>query len=162
MTSISNINHISRCCTVVETLHFYPLLIWEKYDICFKCTRRVVSTLDILRAELSALVYMHFLLTISDSMISIRMFHQMKAADYTKFIRIQPDLIRSLDFVAEDSTAASSHDLCIGPEGMERLCQDIQTDPEDLSMLALAWKLKASQMGYFRKSEWINGMSSLE
>ncbi|XP_067948503.1 DCN1-like protein 5 [Watersipora subatra] len=62
----------------------------------------------------------------------------------------------------EPAYPCSSKDSIIGPHGMERLCQDIQVDPEDISMLALAWKLKASQLGYFRKSEWLQGMASLE
>ena len=45
---------------------------------------------------------------------------------------------------------------------MEILCQDLQVDPEDKAMLALAWKLKAQEMGYFKRSEWVQGMTELE
>jgi len=50
----------------------------------------------------------------------------------------------------------------IGPEGMQQLCQDLGLDPEDIVMLAIAWKLKASQMGYFQRSEWLSGMQQLQ
>lgn len=62
----------------------------------------------------------------------------------------------------EDPVSLSTPDVYIGPEGMERLCSDIEVDPEDLAMLALAWKLKATQMGFFKKSEWLSGMQDLE
>lgn len=58
--------------------------------------------------------------------------------------------------------SSTTPEACIGPEGMERLCMDMQVDPEDIVMLALAWKLKATDMGYFRQSEWMYGMSNLQ
>lgn len=60
------------------------------------------------------------------------------------------------------TSAKVDENISIGPEGMERLCQDIQVDPEDKAMLALAWKLKAQEMGFFKRSEWVQGMTQLE
>lgn len=71
--------------------------------------------------------------------------------------------MRLLKFIgAESSSSQSDRNRCVGPEGIERLCQDIQVDPEDKAMLALAWKLKAEQMGYLKCSEWLRGMAELE
>lgn len=55
-----------------------------------------------------------------------------------------------------------AHDDCIGPDGMIRLCADLKLDPEDLIMLALAWKLKAVHMGFFSRTEWLSGMHELQ
>ncbi|KAK2170512.1 hypothetical protein LSH36_2g00015 [Paralvinella palmiformis] len=49
----------------------------------------------------------------------------------------------------------------IGPEGMEKFCEDIGVEPENVVMLCLAWKLDAKQMGFFTKAEWLRGMSEL-
>eukprot|EP00271_Cylindrocystis_brebissonii_P018491 TRINITY_DN525_c0_g1_i1.p1 TRINITY_DN525_c0_g1~~TRINITY_DN525_c0_g1_i1.p1 ORF type:complete len:232 (-),score=46.72 TRINITY_DN525_c0_g1_i1:534-1229(-) len=51
---------------------------------------------------------------------------------------------------------------CIGPEGVERLCADLKTDPADVKVLLLAWKLEAKQMGYFSQEEWRQGMKLLK
>lgn len=61
-----------------------------------------------------------------------------------------------------DPLSLTTANAYIGPEGIERLCHDISVDPEDLVMLALAWKLKATQMGFFKKTEWLSGMRELE
>ena len=45
-------------------------------------------------------------------------------------------------------------DSIIGPEGIERLCADIELEPTDVLVLVLAWSLGASQMGYFTHEEW--------
>lgn len=50
----------------------------------------------------------------------------------------------------------------IGPEGIQKLCKDMQLDPEDVVMLVLAWKLNAENLGFFKYSEWCTGMGSLE
>ncbi|XP_055925161.1 DCN1-like protein 5 isoform X1 [Argiope bruennichi] len=50
----------------------------------------------------------------------------------------------------------------IGPEGMEKFCEDIGVEPENIVMLVLAWKMEAKQMGFFSKSEWLRGLSDLE
>nr|CAG4641192.1 EOG090X0DAO [Eulimnadia texana] len=49
----------------------------------------------------------------------------------------------------------------IGPEGMERLCKDLVVDPENISLLVLAWKMGAKQMGYFTLDEWLKGLTEL-
>lgn len=52
--------------------------------------------------------------------------------------------------------------LQLGPEGMERFCQDIKVEPEDIVMLVIAFKMGAKNMGYFTQSEWIKGLSDPE
>ncbi|KAM4627755.1 DCN1-like protein 5 [Polymixia lowei] len=53
-------------------------------------------------------------------------------------------------------------DKVLGPEGMEKFCEDIGVEPENIIMLVLAWKLEASNMGFFTKEEWLKGMTSLQ
>ncbi|XP_071483960.1 DCN1-like protein 4 [Diadema antillarum] len=50
----------------------------------------------------------------------------------------------------------------IGPEGMEKFCEDIGVEPENLVMLVIAWTLDAKQMGFFTHIEWMNGMTKLQ
>lgn len=56
----------------------------------------------------------------------------------------------------------NAHEETIGPEGMEKFCEDIGVEPENIVMLALAWKLGAKQMGYFTRAEWSKGMADLQ
>lgn len=49
-----------------------------------------------------------------------------------------------------------------GPEGMEKFCEDIGVEPENVAMLVLAWKMNARRMGYFTLSEWLKGLSELQ
>ncbi|XP_030189825.1 DCN1-like protein 5 isoform X3 [Lynx canadensis] len=44
---------------------------------------------------------------------------------------------------------------------MEKFCEDIGVEPENIIMLVLAWKLEAESMGFFTKEEWLKGMTSL-
>ncbi|XP_048839241.1 DCN1-like protein 5 [Brienomyrus brachyistius] len=53
-------------------------------------------------------------------------------------------------------------DEVVGPEGMEKFCEDIGVEPENIVMLVLAWKLDALNMGFFTKEEWMKGMTSLQ
>ncbi|XP_040039336.1 DCN1-like protein 4 isoform X3 [Gasterosteus aculeatus] len=53
-------------------------------------------------------------------------------------------------------------DDVVGPEGMEKFCEDIGVEPENVVMLVLAWKLDAQSMGYFTLQEWLRGMGSLQ
>lgn len=76
------------------------------------------------------------------------------------YTQLQTVLLRV--FYVSDPPSCPSVEPCIGPEGMERLCNDIEVDPEDIVMLALAWKLHAAEMGYFKRSEWLTGMMELE
>uniref|UniRef100_A0A8C2F6I3 DCN1-like protein n=1 Tax=Cyprinus carpio TaxID=7962 RepID=A0A8C2F6I3_CYPCA len=55
---------------------------------------------------------------------------------------------------------AGSDDV-VGPESMEKFCEDIGVEPENIVMLVLAWKLEAANMGFFTKEEWLKGMTSL-
>uniref|UniRef100_A0A8C4SKN6 DCN1-like protein n=1 Tax=Erpetoichthys calabaricus TaxID=27687 RepID=A0A8C4SKN6_ERPCA len=56
---------------------------------------------------------------------------------------------------------AGSDDV-VGPEGMEKFCEDIGVEPENVVMLVLAWKLDAQNMGYFTLQEWLKGMGTLQ
>ncbi|CAL1541205.1 unnamed protein product [Lymnaea stagnalis] len=50
----------------------------------------------------------------------------------------------------------------LGPEGMEKFCEDIGVEPENIVMLALAYKLNAKNMGFFTLEEWMKGMTELQ
>lgn len=50
----------------------------------------------------------------------------------------------------------------IGPDGVERLCKDLGISPLSLAALILAWQLGASEMGFFQKEEFVQGMSNLK
>lgn len=52
-------------------------------------------------------------------------------------------------------------DNSIGPEGVEKLCRDLQVDPADRKVLLLAWKMGAQQMGFFSRSEFDQGLRAL-
>ena len=49
----------------------------------------------------------------------------------------------------------------IGPEGIEKLCKAMNVEPSDVKVLVLAWLLRASQMGYFSREEWMSGVPML-
>jgi hypothetical protein len=49
----------------------------------------------------------------------------------------------------------------IGPDGIGRLCEDIDVSPEHVLVLVLAWKLNAATMGRFTLPEWLAGMQVL-
>lgn len=51
-------------------------------------------------------------------------------------------------------------DAILAP-GIERLCCDLQYKPEDFAVLVLAWRLDASQMCRFTKTEFIQGLHTL-
>ncbi|XP_013888259.1 DCN1-like protein 5 isoform X2 [Austrofundulus limnaeus] len=53
-------------------------------------------------------------------------------------------------------------DKVVGPEAMEKFCEDIAVEPENILMLVLAWYLEAANMGYFTKDEWLRGMTVLQ
>ncbi|XP_011095740.1 DCN1-like protein 1 isoform X2 [Sesamum indicum] len=46
-------------------------------------------------------------------------------------------------------------------DGITRLCDNIQVDPQDIVMLVLAWHMKASTMCQFSKQELVDGFESL-
>lgn len=50
----------------------------------------------------------------------------------------------------------------LGPDGMERFCEDIKLEPENIAMLCIAYKMNAKNMGYFTQSEWIKGLGDPE
>lgn len=47
-------------------------------------------------------------------------------------------------------------------DGIENLCNDLQLNPDDFKVLLLAWKLNASQMCRFTKTEFIQGLKSMK
>ena len=57
--------------------------------------------------------------------------------------------------------ASADDDNEIGPEGVESLCGDLGTDPSDVSVLHLAWKMQAARMGFFTRDEFIRGCVAL-
>lgn len=50
----------------------------------------------------------------------------------------------------------------LGPEGMEKFCEDISVEPENVVMLVLAYKMGARQMGFFTQCEWVKGLTDLQ
>jgi len=46
----------------------------------------------------------------------------------------------------------------IGPEGVQKLCDDLGLEPEDIKMLAFAWKLDAKVPCEFSRTEWDTGL----
>lgn len=50
----------------------------------------------------------------------------------------------------------------LGPDGMERFCEDIKLEPENIAMLCIAYKMSAKNMGYFTQAEWIKGLGDPE
>ncbi|KRT78780.1 hypothetical protein AMK59_8645 [Oryctes borbonicus] len=50
----------------------------------------------------------------------------------------------------------------LGPEGMEKFCEDIGVEPENIVMLVLAYRMQARQMGFFTQEEWMKGLSELQ
>lgn len=49
-----------------------------------------------------------------------------------------------------------------GPDGMEKFCEDIGVEPENVVMLVLAYKMGARQMGFFNQYEWLKGLTELQ
>lgn len=52
-------------------------------------------------------------------------------------------------------------DDAILSEGIERLCADLGYNPDDFAILVLAWRLDASQMCRFTKTEFIQGLQQM-
>lgn len=50
----------------------------------------------------------------------------------------------------------------LGPEGMEKFCEDIGVEPENVVMLVLAYRMQARQMGFFTQEEWLRGLTELQ
>lgn len=46
-------------------------------------------------------------------------------------------------------------------EGIERLCRDLNYQPDEFAILVLAWCLDASQMCQFTKAEFIEGLHKM-
>ncbi|KAK3260097.1 hypothetical protein CYMTET_30931 [Cymbomonas tetramitiformis] len=55
----------------------------------------------------------------------------------------------------------TSSESTIGPDGVEQLCEDLGVPASDVRILMLAWKLRASRMGYFTEEEWRSGLLSM-
>ena len=49
----------------------------------------------------------------------------------------------------------------IGADGTISLCEDLEVDPEDVVLLAVAYELKSPSLGRWTKSGWIEGWKSL-
>ncbi|CAH1963041.1 unnamed protein product [Acanthoscelides obtectus] len=50
----------------------------------------------------------------------------------------------------------------LDPEGMEKFCEDIGVEPENVVMLVLAYKMQARKMGFFTKDEWLKGLGEMQ
>jgi len=49
----------------------------------------------------------------------------------------------------------------ISVDGTIRLCEDLQVDPEDVVLLAVAYELKSPKVGEWKRKGWIDGWSRL-
>ncbi|KAL9250060.1 DCN1-like protein [Drosera capensis] len=56
---------------------------------------------------------------------------------------------------------ASSPSGMIEPQGIEKLCSDLEVATDDVRILILAWKMKAAKQGYFTLEEWRRGLQPL-
>ncbi|XP_013173165.1 PREDICTED: DCN1-like protein 4 [Papilio xuthus] len=61
----------------------------------------------------------------------------------------------------KEYTTATEPDV-LGPEGMEKFCEDLGVEPENVVMLVIAYKMAAKQMGYFTQEEWLKGLTELQ
>ncbi|KAG1668789.1 DCN1-like protein 5 [Nymphon striatum] len=64
----------------------------------------------------------------------------------------------------QEYIGTGSNMIC--PDGMEKFCEDISVEPENvlslIVMLVVAWKMNAKQMGFFTESEWLKGFTDLK
>ncbi|XP_073518220.1 DCN1-like protein 5 [Phyllobates terribilis] len=92
----------------------------------------------------------------------------MKKCRISSYCRTQtPSRVISEDLFSSKKCLAwfyeyAGPDEIVGPEAMEKFCEDIGVEPENIIMLVLAWKLEAESMGFFTKEEWLKGMTSLQ
>jgi len=49
----------------------------------------------------------------------------------------------------------------IGPAEIEKFCQDLEVDPEDVVMIVMAYHLKCREMGVFTREEFVRGFETL-
>ncbi|GAB2293655.1 hypothetical protein Dimus_027867 [Dionaea muscipula] len=49
----------------------------------------------------------------------------------------------------------------IDPEGIEKMCSDMEVDHTDVRILMLAWKMQAEKQGYFTLEEWRRGLKAM-
>jgi len=76
-------------------------------------------------------------------------------------LKIDPFSAKRCEVWFHEYTSNADDDV-MGPEGMEKFCEDIGVEPENIVMLALAWKLNAQQMGFFSLTEWMTGMTKMQ
>jgi hypothetical protein len=57
---------------------------------------------------------------------------------------------------------ADEENNLINPDGLARLCADLNIDHLDVVWLSIACACEAETMGYFTKEEWIRGMNALD
>ena len=48
------------------------------------------------------------------------------------------------------------------PNGVEKLCHDLQVETDHVSLLVLAWMMDAKRMGYLSLDEWLLGLARLQ
>eukprot|EP01098_Paradermamoeba_levis_P010546 TRINITY_DN4436_c0_g1_i1.p1 TRINITY_DN4436_c0_g1~~TRINITY_DN4436_c0_g1_i1.p1 ORF type:complete len:246 (-),score=70.80 TRINITY_DN4436_c0_g1_i1:80-787(-) len=73
----------------------------------------------------------------------------------TKSIKISSDQKISELF---DKYKDAENQKQIGPDGIERFCQDLGVSPEDVAILVLAFYLQPQEMGIFTKEEFTKGL----
>ncbi|ESQ27109.1 hypothetical protein EUTSA_v10019089mg [Eutrema salsugineum] len=56
---------------------------------------------------------------------------------------------------------ANTSSRVIDPEGIEKLCSNLEVSHTDIRILMLAWKMKAEKQGYFTLDEWRRALKSL-
>jgi DCN1-like protein 4/5 len=65
-----------------------------------------------------------------------------------------------------DSDDDSAEGEAIGPAGIQKMCEEIDVQIDDICLLIMAWHLGATRVGYFSKEEWMKlsnfGITNLE
>lgn len=63
--------------------------------------------------------------------------------------------------VTRSSSSKDADSDEISVDGTIKLCEDLEVDPEDIVMLAVAYELKSPRMGTWTKQGWIEGWRNL-
>lgn len=61
--------------------------------------------------------------------------------------------------VANDVSVDEGDEITI--DGTIKLCEDLEVDPEDVVMLAVAYELKSPKVGEWSRAGWVEGWKSL-
>jgi len=69
----------------------------------------------------------------------------------------KPPVEKPASFSDEWFKSLSAGNNEIDPAGVERLCEQLELEPDSLEVLVLAWKMGATRMGFLSREEWNRG-----